>query len=174
MSVANLDAVAYATQTTLALDAVAPIIAVLKRRFSKLRGPRAADICYATQNRQRAVGRLTELCDLILVMGARQSSNSVRLREVAAAAGVSAYLTDNAAELRPEWFTGIETIGLTAGASVPEALVSQVLEGLRQWWPDPVIDSIGEPESVQFRLPRQLMAAPADASRATEAAALAR
>jgi 4-hydroxy-3-methylbut-2-en-1-yl diphosphate reductase len=168
VSVADPAAVAYATQTTLALDAVAPIIAALKHRFPKLRGPRAADVCYATQNRQRAVLSLTELCDMVLVIGARQSSNSVRLREVAAAAGVHAYLTDNAAGLKPEWFAGIETIGLTAGASVPEALVAQVLDRLRRWWPDLIVESIGELESVQFRLPSELVPSPTAVSRLAE------
>lgn len=148
--------VGYATQTTLAADAVAPIVAALVRRFPRLRAPHAADICFATQNRQRAVRRLAESCDVVLVIGGRQSSNSVRLREVASAAGTPAYLAECAAEVRPEWFTGVGCIGLTAGASVPEVLVQQVLDRLRLWWPDLAVSSIGEPETLRFRLPREL------------------
>ena len=146
----------YATQTTLAADAVSPIIAALKRRLPKLIAPHASDICYATQNRQRAVRSLAETCDVILVIGARQSSNSVRLREVAASAGAAAYLADCAADMDRAWFADAETIGLTSGASVPEVLVTQALDRLRSWWPNLVTTSIGEPETLQFRLPREL------------------
>ncbi|MFL5253375.1 MAG: 4-hydroxy-3-methylbut-2-enyl diphosphate reductase, partial [Rhodopila sp.] len=132
----NPDDVAYATQTTLALDAVAPIVAVLSRRFPRLRAPHAADICYATQNRQRAVRSLVETSDVVLVVGARQSSNSMRLCEVAQASGVPAYLADCADAVRREWFSAADTIGLTSGASVPELLVTQVLDRLREWWPE--------------------------------------
>jgi 4-hydroxy-3-methylbut-2-enyl diphosphate reductase len=150
------DKVGYATQTTLATDAVAPIVSVLARRFPKLRAPHASDICYATQNRQRAVRKLAQVCDVILVVGAQRSSNSVRLREVAEAAGVPARLVDSASALERDWFWADETIGLTSGASVPEMLVAEVLLRLRSWWPDITTMSIGETERLQFRLPREL------------------
>jgi 4-hydroxy-3-methylbut-2-en-1-yl diphosphate reductase len=150
------DKVGYATQTTLATDAVAPIVSVLARRFPKLRAPHASDICYATQNRQRAVRELAQVCDVILVVGAQRSSNSVRLREVAEAAGVPARLADSAAALERDWFWAAETIGLTSGASVPEMLVAEVLLRLRSWWPDITTMSIGETETLQFRPPREL------------------
>lgn len=156
VEVEGRDHVGYATQTTLAADAVAPIIAALRRRFPRLCAPHAADICYATQNRQRAVRTLTTTCDVILVVGARKSSNSVRLCEVAEAAGVPAYLVGCATDLNQDWFGGAGTIGLTSGASVPDVLVTQVLHRLRLWWPDLTTTSIGQAETLQFRLPREL------------------
>ena len=153
---ANPSDVGYATQTTLAADAVAPIVDVLRRRFPLLRAPHAADICYATQNRQHAVRSLAAICDVVLVVGGRHSSNSVRLREVAEAAGAPAHLAECAAEVDPAWLAGAATVGLTAGASAPELLVRQVLDRLRQWWPDLTVSSIGEPETLHFRLPREL------------------
>ncbi len=156
VAVADPEHVAYATQTTLAADTVAPVVDVLRQRFPNLRAPHAADICFATQNRQRAVRALAETCDVVLVIGGSNSSNSVRLREVAAAAGAPAYLADCAAELDRAWFAGAASVGVTAGASVPELLVTQVLDRLRAWWPDLTVSSIGTPEALHFRLPREL------------------
>jgi 4-hydroxy-3-methylbut-2-enyl diphosphate reductase len=163
--------VAYVTQTTLSVDAVARVVAVLRDRFPRLRSPHAADICFATQNRQTAVRALAKSCDVILVIGGRSSSNSVRLREVAEDAGALAYLIESEADLRLEWFASARTIGVTAGASTPELLVEQLLVRLRGWWPDLTQTSLGEPETVQFRMPRELVAeAPSRAQRPPQGA----
>ena len=148
--------VAYVTQTTLATDQTARIIAILQRRIPSLVGPPREDICYATTNRQRAVQALAERCDVIIVLGANHSSNSVRLREVAQAAGVEAYLVDDEAKIDPSWFEHREIIGITSGASVPEVLVQRLLVRLRIWWPDLIEENLGQSETVQFRLPREL------------------
>lgn len=148
--------IAYVTQTTLSTDQTARIIAVLQRRFPRLRGPHRDDICFATSNRQNAVQALVRRCDVVIVLGANHSSNSVRLREVAEAAGVSAYLVDTDESVDRAWFDGKLVIGVTSGASVPEVLVQRLLARFRTWWPDLVEESIGEPETVQFRLPREL------------------
>lgn len=123
--------VAYVTQTTLSARDTGCIVAALRRRFPALLGPRTEDICYATQNRQDAVRDLARHCGLVLVVGSANSSNSVRLREVAERVGARAYLVDHAADMKPEWFQGIEDIGLTAGASAPEYLVQELLGRLR-------------------------------------------
>jgi 4-hydroxy-3-methylbut-2-enyl diphosphate reductase len=146
----------YVTQTTLSLDDTARIVAVLRQRFPQLKGPHKDDICYATQNRQRATRELAERCDVLIVVGARHSSNSVRMAEVASATGTATHLVPDAAHLQPEWFAGHDAIGVTSGASVPERLVDDVVDRLCQWWPGLSVDSFGLAEDLHFRLPREL------------------
>jgi 4-hydroxy-3-methylbut-2-enyl diphosphate reductase len=150
------DNLAYVTQTTLSSDNTARIIATLQRRFPRLHGPHGQDICYATVNRQRAVQSLASMCNLVIVLGASHSSNSVRLRETAEAAGVPAYLVDSEQRLDRSWFVGMDTIGVTSGASVPEFLMARLLGKFREWWPDMTEESIGEPDMQYFRMPREL------------------
>jgi 4-hydroxy-3-methylbut-2-enyl diphosphate reductase len=147
---------AFVTQTTLSMDDTAAIVAALRARFPQLATPRREDICYATQNRQDAVKKLLEQCDVLLVVGSRASSNSNRLRELADRVGVPGYLIDGPAELRPEWFTGKRAVGVTAGASAPELLVQQVLEQLARWGGERPREVIGREEHVIFTLPREL------------------
>ena len=156
LQVKDPQALAYVTQTTLSMDDARTIIDALKARFPAIVGPKKDDICYATQNRQDEVKQLAKECDLVLVVGSPNSSNSNRLRELAARLGKAAYLIDSAADLQPEWFEGIERVGITAGASAPEILVSEVVEKLKQWGVDRVEESRGEREEVIFRLPREL------------------
>ena len=147
---------AYVTQTTLSVDDAAAIVAALKRRFPAIVGPRKDDICYATQNRQDAVKFLAPQCDVVIVVGSPNSSNSNRLREVAAHRGIPAYMIDRADELQRAWVEGKRHIGVTAGASAPEILVQQVIERLRQLGADKVRELDGAVESVMFPLPRGL------------------
>jgi len=147
---------AFVTQTTLSVDDTAEIVGALRARFPQLATPRREDICYATQNRQDAVKKLLEQCDLLLVVGSRTSSNSNRLRELADRAGVPGYLVDGPQDLRPEWFTGKAAVGLTAGASAPELLVQQVLEQLKAWGAQAPAEVSGREERVYFALPRGL------------------
>ena len=159
--VANLDLpddtpVAYVTQTTLSVDDTQGIIAALEKRFSDIIGPDIKDICYATQNRQSAVRELSKLVDVILVVGATNSSNSNRLREIGAEAGVPSYLIADGSELDPEWVRNAQTVGLTAGASAPEVLVEDVIEKLRQLGPVEVETLPGRQETMEFRLPVEL------------------
>jgi 4-hydroxy-3-methylbut-2-en-1-yl diphosphate reductase len=147
---------AFVTQTTLSVDDTAEIVAALRGRFPQLATPRREDICYATQNRQDAVKKLLEQCDVLLVVGSRSSSNSNRLRELADRAGVPGYLIDGPADLRAEWFAGKRAVGLTAGASAPELLVRQVIEQLAQWGGEAPREIVGREESVFFPLPREL------------------
>jgi len=154
--VGDPDNLAYVTQTTLSSDNTARIIAALQRRFPRLHGPHGQDICYATVNRQRAVQSLAGMCELVVVLGASHSSNSARLRETAEAAGVPAYLVDSEKRLERNWFAGKETIGITSGASVPEFLMAGLLARFREWWPDMIEESIGEPDVQYFRMPREL------------------
>jgi 4-hydroxy-3-methylbut-2-en-1-yl diphosphate reductase len=150
---------AYATQTTLSLDDTAEIVAALKRRFPELPDPHKEDICYATTNRQEAVKQLADGSDLVLVVGSKNSSNSVRLVEVALRAGArDARLLDDASQLDWSWFEGVSTVGVTAGASAPEPLVQGVIEALRGRFDVTVADDPGEPETVTFKLPRALTA----------------
>ena len=150
---------AYATQTTLSLDDTAEIVAALKRRFPELPDPHKEDICYATTNRQEAVKRLADGSDLVLVVGSRNSSNSVRLVEVALRAGArDARLLDDASQLDWSWFDGVSTVGVTAGASAPEPLVQGVILALRARFDVTLADDPGEPETVAFKLPRALTA----------------
>ena len=149
---------AYVTQTTLSVDDTRAIIDALRQRFPAIEGPRKDDICYATQNRQDAVRRLAAAADVVLVVGSANSSNSNRLRELAAKQGVPAYLIDGPEAIEPVWLTGATRIGLTAGASAPEALVRAVTERLRAAGADGVCELDGEPEDVTFALPRELRA----------------
>jgi 4-hydroxy-3-methylbut-2-enyl diphosphate reductase len=148
---------AYATQTTLSMDDTAEILATLKRRFPELPDPHKEDICYATTNRQEAVKRLGEGCDLVLVVGSKNSSNSVRLVEVALRAGASAAeLVDDASHVDWSWFDGVQTLGITAGASAPERLIAELVEAVGARFDTTVIEDDGEPETVTFKLPRIL------------------
>jgi 4-hydroxy-3-methylbut-2-enyl diphosphate reductase len=147
---------AYVTQTTLSVDDAASIIAALTRRFPAIQGPKKADICYATQNRQDAVKVLAPTCDVVIVVGSPNSSNSNRLREVAENMGVPAYMVDSAADLRPEWIAGRERVGITAGASAPEVLVNELIARLRALGAGDVRALEGIEEAVVFSLPREL------------------
>jgi 4-hydroxy-3-methylbut-2-enyl diphosphate reductase len=148
---------AFLTQTTLSVDDTAAIVAVLKRRFPHIVGPKAEDICYATSNRQAAVKQIAAASDLVLVIGAPNSSNSLRLVEVAQRLGTEARLIQRAAEIEPEWLAGVATLGLTAGASAPEALVREVIERLGQWRSVEEHTLVSAVEKMIFKLPRQLV-----------------
>ena len=148
--------VAYVTQTTLSIDDTRGIIDAIKRRFKDVVGPETNDICYATQNRQSAVRELTKIVDVLLVVGAKNSSNSNRLREIGEEAGVPSYLLADGSELKAEWVQGAKVIGLTAGASAPEAMVQDVIESLRAIGPVQVTNLPGVEENVEFRLPVEL------------------
>lgn len=160
LQVRNENNLAYVTQTTLSVDDAARVIEALKRRFPKIIGPKKDDICYATQNRQDAVKKLVKLCDLVIVVGSPNSSNSNRLCEVARNENVEAYMVDQAAQLQESWLFGKQCIGITAGASAPEILVQQVLERLEQIVAgqtdqDVVVEELaGVLESVTFPLPK--------------------
>ncbi len=147
---------AYVTQTTLSVDDAASIVASLKAQFPDIVGPKKDDICYATQNRQDAVRRMAESCDVILVVGSQNSSNSNRLREVAIQHGVKAYLIDRSGEIQPEWFAGARKIGVTAGASAPESLVREVVQAVAQLTGAAMPDTIPQDEGVNFPLPATL------------------
>jgi 4-hydroxy-3-methylbut-2-enyl diphosphate reductase len=147
---------AYVTQTTLSVDDTKAVIEALRKRFPAIQGPRHDDICYATQNRQDAVRKLGQQCDLVLVVGSPNSSNSNRLRELAEKQGVPAYLIDGAEDIRREWIEGRNQIGVTAGASAPESLVREVLARLREWGALRVRELEGEPENITFALPKEL------------------
>jgi 4-hydroxy-3-methylbut-2-enyl diphosphate reductase len=147
---------AFVTQTTLSVDDTAEIVGALRKRFPMLATPRKEDICYATQNRQDAVKQLLEKCDVLLVVGSRTSSNSNRLRELADRAGVPGYLVDGPEDLRLEWFSNKNAVGVTAGASAPELLVQQVVEKLRSWGGEAPHEAAGREENVFFTLPRDL------------------
>ena len=149
--------VAYVTQTTLSVDDTRAVIAALKRRFTDIVGPDTKDICYATQNRQTAVRELATQVDVILVVGARNSSNSNRLCEIGAEAGVPSYLIDSGAELDSAWLDGVQAVGLTAGASAPEELVEDVIAALERIAPVKLEVMPGIVEDVKFRLPNQLV-----------------
>ena len=147
---------AFVTQTTLSVDDASSIVAALRERFPGIVGPRKDDICYATQNRQDAVKLLVGQCDVVVVVGSPNSSNSNRLREVAANVGVPAYLVDDAGELRQEWFEGKKRVGISAGASAPETLVQGVVARLREMGAGSVTELPGIRENVVFPLPRAL------------------
>ena len=155
------DRLAYVTQTTLSVDDARAIVASLKARFPAIRGPKRDDICYATQNRQDAVKFMAPQCDVVIVVGSANSSNSNRLREVAEHIGVEAYMVNSAADLRPEWIAGKRRVGVTAGASAPEVLVSELVERLKALGAQSVRPLEGITESVVFTLPRELAAKPA-------------
>jgi len=146
---------AFVSQTTLSMDDTARIIAALKARFPAIRGPRKDDICYATQNRQDAVKRLAAECDIVFVVGSPNSSNSNRLREIAAARGVPAYLIDGPAQIKTAWLRGKQCAGVTAGASAPESLVAEVIQRLGRRL-DQAIELPGPRETIAFSLPSKL------------------
>jgi 4-hydroxy-3-methylbut-2-enyl diphosphate reductase len=150
---------AYVTQTTLSMDDAAKVIDALKARFPDIQAPKSDDICYATQNRQDAVKIMAKDCDLVIVVGSPNSSNSNRLREGAENQGVEAYMVDNASYLKPEWLTGKKRIGVSAGASAPEVLVKEVIAKLNDLGAKKVEELHGVVESVVFKLPKDLVAA---------------
>ena len=150
--------VAYITQTTLSIDDTKGIIVALKKRFSDILGPETSDICYATQNRQTSVRELAKVADVILVVGAQNSSNSNRLREIGIEEGIPSYLIADGSELQPEWVKGKKVVGLTAGASAPEELVRHVIEALGEIEDVEVEQMDGKKEHIEFRLPVELRA----------------
>jgi len=156
LEVRDPDRVAYVTQTTLSVDDAAAIVAALRARFPAIQGPKKSDICYATQNRQDAVRDLATRCDLILVVGSPNSSNSNRLRELAERHGCAAKLIDGTEDIDREWLTEASRIGLTAGASAPEVLVEQVIAQLEAWGATSVTEQDGVREEIVFALPREL------------------
>jgi 4-hydroxy-3-methylbut-2-enyl diphosphate reductase len=156
LKVEDPDNLAFVTQTTLSVDDAKSITDALRRRFPAIVGPKKDDICYATQNRQDAVKALAQHCDVLIVVGSPNSSNSNRLREVAANLGVPAYMLDTAAELRPEWLTGKAIVGVTAGASAPEVLVHAVIARLKELGAGSVNELKGITERVTFPLPKAL------------------
>ncbi|MEX3785984.1 4-hydroxy-3-methylbut-2-enyl diphosphate reductase [Paraburkholderia sp. BR14374] len=160
--VANLELavdtpLAYVTQTTLSVDDTRGIIDALLRRFTDIVGPDTRDICYATQNRQAAVRELSKEVDVLLVVGATNSSNSNRLREIGSESGVASYLVADGSEVKPEWFANVRTVGITAGASAPEEMVENVIDALRAFGPVDVTTMAGREEKVEFKLPSKLM-----------------
>ena len=156
LEIVDPDRLAYVTQTTLSTDDAANVIAALKARFPNIVGPKKDDICYATQNRQDAVKAMTPQCDVIIVVGSPNSSNSNRLREVAEKRGIPAYLVDNATDLKPAWLAGKVHIGVTAGASAPDTLVHELIERLRELGASEVTELSGISEGVIFPLPKGL------------------
>ncbi|ULJ60329.1 4-hydroxy-3-methylbut-2-enyl diphosphate reductase [Wielerella bovis] len=156
LAVQNPDKLAYVSQTTLSVDETKDIIVALQARFPNIKNPHKEDICYATTNRQKAVKDLANECDIVIVVGSPASSNSNRLREVAASFGVDAYMVDNASYLEKQWFDGKSKVGVTAGASAPEILVQGVIEQIRAWGIDDVQQGEGEVESIVFVLPKEL------------------
>lgn len=161
LKVGDENNLAYVTQTTLSMDDAARTVAALKARFPQIVGPKKDDICYATQNRQDAIKTLAQRCDVVIVVGSPNSSNSNRLREVAEQQGIAAYMVDNASELLPEWVAGKHTVGITAGASAPEVLVQAVIERLRGLGATDVQTLDGISERVTFPLPKGLAASAA-------------
>ena len=158
LDIASDTPVAYVTQTTLSVDDTKEIIAALERRFVDIVGPDTKDICYATQNRQTAVRELSRLVDVILVVGAKNSSNSNRLREIGAESGVPSYLIADGRELDPGWVRAAKSVGITAGASAPEVLVEDVIKALNRLGPVEVSTLPGRNEAIEFRLPTELAA----------------
>jgi 4-hydroxy-3-methylbut-2-enyl diphosphate reductase len=162
LAVKNPDRLAYVTQTTLSVDDAAAIVAALKARFPAIRGPKTDDICYATQNRQDAVKAMAPRCEVVIVVGSPNSSNSNRLREVARNMGAEAYMVDSAADLRPEWVAGKRCVGVTAGASAPEVLVEELVARLRALGAARVEELEGAAEKLVFALPRELAHPPSE------------
>ena len=156
LEVRNPDKLAHVSQTTLSINETKGIIDALRVRFPNIRSPHKEDICYATTNRQEAVKQLAAASDVVVVVGSPNSSNSNRLREVAAQHGVDAYMVDNAGYLKKEWFAGKERVGITAGASAPEVLVQEVVDTVHGWGFETVQEGEGEEESIVFVLPKEL------------------
>ena len=157
LQISDPEHVAYVTQTTLSMDDTAEIIATLRQRFPKIKGPKKDDICYATQNRQDAVKQFSRQCDVVLVVGSTNSSNSNRLRELAERLGARAYLIDNASQINTEWLRNVEAVGVTAGASAPEVLVQDVIARLVELGGSPAEVPGGREENVVFSLPKELV-----------------
>src|SRR6185503_17857484 len=147
---------AFVTQTTLSMDDTARVIDALRARFPAMHGPRKDDICYATQNRQDAVKKLARQCQVLLVVGSRNSSNSNRLREIGESEGAASFLIDGPEDMQREWFAGKQAVCVTAGSSAPEVLVQQVVERLKEWGGLTARETQGIPENVQFALPKVL------------------
>lgn len=156
LEVVNPEYLAFVTQTTLSIDDTAKVIDALRQKFPEIKGPRKDDICYATQNRQDAVRDLAQQCDIVLVVGSPNSSNSNRLRELAERMGKTAFLVDNADELDQNWFVGASKIGVTAGASAPEILIKQVIQRLQDWGAVSANELDGRAENITFSLPKEL------------------
>lgn len=159
LQVENPDRLSYATQTTLSVDECLDIVEVLHRRFPNIKGPRQEDICYATQNRQNAVKELVKVVDVLLVLGAPNSSNSNRLSEMGSQCGVPSYLIETYQDIKPAWLKNVKAIGITAGASAPEVLVQEVVDYLKAQGADTVEELTVIEEHVEFQLPRELLIA---------------
>ena len=160
LEVQHPERLSYVTQTTLSMDDTAAVIDALRQRFPKIEGPRKDDICYATQNRQDAVKQLASKVDAVLVVGSPNSSNSNRLRELAEREGCEAWLIDTAEDIQPQWLEGVNSIGITAGASAPEILVEAVVQRLRDLGASIPEELAGRPENITFSLPRELRLLP--------------
>ena len=156
LNVINPEKLAFVTQTTLSMDDTSRVIDALRARFPAIGGPRKDDICYATQNRQDAVKQLADECDVVLVVGSPNSSNSNRLRELAERMATPAYLIDGAEDLQQSWFEGVESIGITAGASAPEVLVRGVIRQLHAWGATGADELAGREENITFSMPKEL------------------
>jgi 4-hydroxy-3-methylbut-2-enyl diphosphate reductase len=156
LSVQDAERLAFVTQTTLSMDDTARVIDALRDKFPSIQGPRKDDICYATQNRQDAVKDLASRCEVVLVVGSPNSSNSNRLRELAERMDCRAYLIDNANEMDRSWLEGVQSVGVTAGASAPEVLIQEVLQRLQEWGGDLPSELSGIEENVTFSLPKAL------------------
>jgi 4-hydroxy-3-methylbut-2-en-1-yl diphosphate reductase len=159
LEVSNMNKLAYVTQTTLSMDDAAQVIQALKHKFPAIQGPKSDDICYATQNRQDAVKIMAKDCDLVIIVGSPNSSNSNRLREVAEHQGIEAYMVDNATYLKPEWLINRKKVGVSAGASAPEVLVQEVIAALQKLGANNITELTGVVESVIFKLPKDLSSA---------------
>lgn len=156
LEVEDPERLGFVTQTTLSMDDTAAIVDALRQRFPAIRGPKQDDICYATQNRQDAVKQLAPRCDVFIVAGSRNSSNSNRLRDIASAHGIPAHLIDRAEDLDPAWVEGARRVGVTAGASAPEALVGEIVAMLERWGGERVPERTAPREGIVFSLPREL------------------
>ncbi|MGC8466995.1 MAG: 4-hydroxy-3-methylbut-2-enyl diphosphate reductase [Acidithiobacillus sp.] len=165
LSPRNPERLAYITQTTLSMDDTAEVIQALRERFPAIEGPKKDDICYATQNRQDAVKRLVPDVDILLVVGAPNSSNSSRLAELGIRLGTATHLIEDASQLRRDWFTGVERIGISAGASAPESLVQEIIDTLKEWGAGVPVETQGVEERVTFSLPLALSQRSGTASR---------
>lgn len=157
LNVKDKTKLSFVTQTTLSMDDTQAVIDALRKHFPEIKGPKKDDICYATQNRQDAVKRLSNDCEVVLVVGSPNSSNSNRLREIAEKEGRKGYLIDGPEEMKQDWFDGVTKVGVTAGASAPEILVESVIYQLESWGVNSVTTDGGEPENVVFALPKELI-----------------
>jgi 4-hydroxy-3-methylbut-2-enyl diphosphate reductase len=154
--VKNPQNLAYVTQTTLSIDDTQAVVNALRERFPEICGPKKDDICYATQNRQDAVKKLADKCDVILVVGSHNSSNSNRLREIAEKLGCASYMIDDARHVQKDWVENAKCVGITAGASAPEVLVAEVIAKLKEWGANTEVEYKGIEEKVVFSLPKEL------------------